>query len=67
MFKQFLGECNKLDWAMRDCTKKERLQKVDENRAASKKRVETVQKRMANLKSDDWRENMREKLNSQKD
>ena len=51
---------------MRACTKKERLQKTDENRAASKKRVEEVQKRMANLKSDDWRENMREKLNSQK-
>jgi len=65
--RQFLGECNKLDWAMRACTKKERLQKVEENRAESKKRVEMVQKKMANLKSDDWRENFKEKLNSQKD
>jgi len=67
MFKQFLGECNKLDWAMRACTKKERLKLVDENRAESKKRVEQMQQKMGSLKSADWRENLKEKLDGQKE
>ena len=65
-FKQFMGECNKLDWAMRACTKKERLKAVEENRAEAKKRVENMQKKMGALKSDDWRENLKEKLEGQK-
>jgi len=64
LFKQFLGECNKLDWAMRDCTKKERLVKVAENRESSKTKTAEVQKRMADLKTDDWRANLKEKLDS---
>ena len=63
-FKQFFGECNKLDWAMRDCTKKERLQKVAENRESSKTKNAAVQKRMGELKTDDWRSNLKEKLDS---
>ena len=63
-FKQFFGECNKLDWAMRDCTKKERLQKVAENRKSSKTKNAAVQKRMGELKTDDWRSNLKEKLDS---
>ena len=63
-FKQFFGECNKLDWAMRDCTKKERLQKVAENRESSKTKNAAVQKRMGELKADDWRSNLKEKLDS---
>ena len=35
---------------------------VAENRDEAKKRNEEVQKRMGNLKSDDWRQNLREKL-----
>jgi len=65
--KQFLGECNKLDWAMRACTKKERLKLVEENRAESKERIKKVQERMATMEGKDWRENLREKLDAQKD
>ena len=64
-FKQFLGECNKLDWAMRECTKKERLRKVEDNRNSAKQRNADIQKKMSNLKSDDWRENLKEKFNSE--
>ena len=63
-FAQFLGECNKLDWAMRDCTKKERLEKVSENLQSSKKRNADIQKKMGDLKSNDWRTNLKEKLDS---
>ena len=61
-FAQFLGECNKLDWAMRECTKGERLQKVADNLESSKKRNADIQKKMGNLKSEDWRTNLKEKL-----
>jgi len=47
---------------MRACTKKERLKATEENRAEAKKRVENTQKKMGALKSDDWRENLKEKL-----
>ena len=50
---------------MRECTKKERLKKVEANRNSAKERVENVQKKMGNLKSDDWRENLKEKFNSE--
>ena len=49
---------------MRDCPKKERLQKVAENLETSKKRNADIQKKMGNLKSEDWRSNLREKLES---
>ena len=49
---------------MRDCTKKERLQKVSDNLEASKKRNADIQKKMGGLKSSDWRTNLREKLDS---
>jgi len=49
---------------MRDCTKKERLQKVAENRESSKTKNAAVQKRMGELKTDDWRSNLKEKLDS---
>ena len=64
-FKQFFGECNKLDWAMRECTKNERLQKVSDNLEASKKRNADIQKKMGGLKSSDWRTNLQEKLDSE--
>ena len=47
---------------MRECTKKERLQKVEENRHEAQKRNADIQKKMGSLKSDDWRQNMKEKL-----
>ena len=47
---------------MRACTKKERLQKVEENRNEAQKRNADIQKKMGSLKSDDWRQNMKEKL-----
>ena len=49
---------------MRDCTKKERLQKVSDNLEASKKRNADIQKKMGGLKSSDWRTNLKEKLDS---
>ena len=52
---------------MRACTKKERLKLVDENRAESKKRIDTMQQKMGSLKSDDWRANLKEKLDGQKE
>jgi hypothetical protein len=52
---------------MRACTKKERLKLVDENRAESKVRVEKMQQKMGSLKSDDWRENLKAKLDGQKE
>jgi len=48
--------------AMRACTKKERLAQVEAASKESRARIEGVQKKMAGLKSDDWRENMREKF-----
>ena len=48
----------------KDCTKKERLQKVSENLEASKKRNADIQKKMGGLKSSDWRTNLKEKLDS---
>ena len=53
-----------MDWAMRDCTKKERLEKVSENLQSSKKRNADIQKKMGDLKSNDWRTNLKEKLDS---
>ena len=64
LFSQFFGECNKLDWAMRACTRKERLARTAENRDSANKRQADVQKKMGELKSADWRENLREKLDS---
>ena len=52
---------------MRACTKKERLKLVEENRAESKERIKKVQERMATMEGKDWRENLREKLDAQKD
>ena len=49
---------------MRDCTKKERLEKVSENLQSSKKRNADIQKKMGDLKSNDWRTNLKEKLDS---
>jgi len=66
MFKQFFGACNQLDWAMRACTKKERLEREKEARQESKDRINRVRNKMANLKSDDWRENMKERVEKEK-
>ena len=49
---------------MRECTKKERLQKVSDNLEASKKRNADIQQKMGGLKSSDWRTNLKEKLDS---
>ena len=49
---------------MRECTKGERLQKVADNLESSKKRNADIQKKMGNLKSEDWRTNLKEKLES---
>ena len=64
LFSQFFGGCNQLDWAMRACTRKERLARTAENRDNAHKRQAEVQKKMGELKSADWRENLREKLDS---
>ena len=64
LFRQFFGECNKLDWAMRDCTRQERLTKTADQLHNSKKRNADIQKKMGELKSADWRENLKEKLDA---
>jgi len=65
MFKQFFGACNQLDWAMRACTKKERLEREKEARQEAAERVSRVRNKMANLKSDDWRENMKARMDQE--
>ena len=50
---------------MRACTKKERLKLIGENQVEAKKRIADVQKRMGDLKTDDWRANLREKQQKQ--
>ena len=39
------------------------MSKVSENLESSKKRNEEIQKRLQEQKSDDWRENLKEKMN----
>ena len=47
LVRQLFGACNDLDWAMRKCTKAERLAKVKAATEVSKKRSSEVSARMA--------------------
>ena len=63
-------ECNIIirdlkEVTMQACTRKERLARTAENRDSATKRQADIQKKMGELKSTDWRENMREKLDKQ--
>jgi len=61
LFRQFFGACNQLDWAMRACTKKERLQATDENRRLSKERVKRIGRKVGEMDGKDWRDIIKEK------
>jgi len=67
MLKQLFMVCNDLDMAMRRCTKKERLDTTREQLENSKIRNAEIQQRMANLKHANWRDNLKEKINENKD
>ena len=49
---------------MRDCTRQERLARTADNKEDSKKRIADVQKKMSELKHDNWRDNLKEKLDA---
>jgi len=60
LFRQFLGVCNQADWAMRDCTRGERLERTSDNLEKSKKRNEAIQEKMAQIGDKNWREVLKE-------
>jgi len=61
MARQFFGVCNQLDWAMRACTKKERLERTADNLEKAKKRNEEISSKVARMEGKNWREILKEK------
>eukprot|EP00088_Acartia_fossae_P063142 TRINITY_DN76779_c0_g1_i1.p1 TRINITY_DN76779_c0_g1~~TRINITY_DN76779_c0_g1_i1.p1 ORF type:complete len:100 (+),score=19.44 TRINITY_DN76779_c0_g1_i1:57-356(+) len=65
--KQFFGVCNQLDWAMRACTRKERLARTADNIESAKVRNEKIREKMASYGDKDWREILKEKKQKQQE